>query len=163
AGLGIESYDPTTNDVLIGGRGSVPKGKRVGYSQKLFGPRVGFAYQMGYSQAVRGVDCITYHFDALAAHLFRRCDPPVVTAGFLGVNGFQPVPTVPNNVAKGALHRSLGRRVGIIPICCPDISKGRIPLPSEDEMGSRVANRELHRGYIQSWNLIIEHKLPGDF
>src|SRR5207248_9226913 len=50
----------------------------------------------------------------------------------------------------------------IVPICCPDISKGRIPLPASDEMGYPVANRELHRGYIQSWNSIIERKLPGE-
>ena len=47
------------------------------------------------------------------------------------------------------------------PICCPDISKGRIPLPSSNEMGYPVANQQLHRGYIQSWNFIIEHKLPA--
>ena len=29
-------------------------------------------------------------------------------------------------------------------------------------MGYPVANRELHRGYIQSWNFIIERKLPEE-
>ena len=29
-------------------------------------------------------------------------------------------------------------------------------------MGYPVANEQLHRGYIQSWNLIVEHKLPGE-
>lgn len=62
---------------------------------------------------------------------------------------------------RGGSDKLLGPDVGIVPICCPDISKGRIPLPSSDEMGYPVANRELHRGYIQSWNFIIERKLPG--
>ena len=60
-------------------------------------------------------------------------------------------------------NQPLGPTVGIPPICCPDISKGRIPLPSSNEMGYPVANRELHRGYIQSWNFIIERKLRRDF
>jgi hypothetical protein len=30
-------------------------------------------------------------------------------------------------------------------------------------MGYPVANRQLHRGYIQSWNFILERKLPGEF
>ena len=47
AGLGIESYDPNTNEVLVGGRGGIPQDNGVGYSKKLFAPRVGFAYQLG--------------------------------------------------------------------------------------------------------------------
>src|SRR5262249_51077477 len=47
-------------------------------------------------------------------------------------------------------------------ICCPDISAGRIQLPLANEMGYPVADRELNRGYIQSWNLIFETRLPGD-
>jgi hypothetical protein len=40
AGMGIESYDPETNEVLIGGRGGIPRDVGVGYSKKLFAPRV---------------------------------------------------------------------------------------------------------------------------
>ena len=29
-------------------------------------------------------------------------------------------------------------------------------------MGYPVANQQLKRGYIQSWNLIVEQKLPGE-
>ena len=38
-GKGIESYDPTTNDVLMGGRGNVPLDAGVTVSHKLFAPR----------------------------------------------------------------------------------------------------------------------------
>ena len=41
-GLGIESYDPATNEALIGGRGGIPQDNGVGYSKKLFAPRLGF-------------------------------------------------------------------------------------------------------------------------
>jgi Carboxypeptidase regulatory-like domain/TonB dependent receptor-like, beta-barrel len=163
AGLGIESYDPTTNEVLIGGRGSVPRDNGVGYSKKLFAPRVGFAYQVASSTVIRSGYGITYHSHPWGAQALRGWYPLTIVAVFAGVNGFQPVTTDPNYVAAGVPNRPLGSGVGIPPVCCPDISKGRIPLPSESEMGYPVANRELHRGYIQSWNFIIEHKLPGEF
>jgi len=163
AGLGIESYDPKTNEVLIGGRGSVPRDNGVGYSKKLFAPRVGFAYQVGNSTVIRSGYGITYHSHPWGAQALRGWYPLTIATAFSGDNGFQPVTTDPNYVKAGVPNRPLGPGVGIIPICCPDISKGRITLPSEDEMGYPVANQELHRGYIQSWNLIIEHKLPGDF
>jgi hypothetical protein len=162
AGLGIESYDPTTNDVLIGGRGGIPRDNGVGFSKKLFAPRVGFAYQLGGSTVIRSGYGITYHSHPWGAQALRGWYPLTIASTFAGPNGYQPVTTGPNYVAAGVPNRPLGPGVGIPPICCPDISKGRVPLPSEDEMGYPVANRELHRGYIQSWNFIIEHKLPGE-
>ena len=50
-----------------------------------------------------------------------RCD-------FDGVNGYQPVTTDPNYVAP-ASRTNRWAHVGIPPICCPDISTGRVPLP----------------------------------
>ena len=83
-------------------------------------------------------------------------------AVFSGVNGFQPVTTDRAYVAAGVPNAPLGPNVGIPSICCPDISTGRVPLPSVAETGYPRANSELHRGYIQSWNLIGERKLPGE-
>lgn len=162
-GLGIESYDPLTNDALIGGRGNIPRDAGVGFSKKLFAPRIGFAYQLGNSTVVRSGYGITYHSHPWGAQALRGWFPLTIAADFSGVNGFQPVTTDPNYVAAGVPNRPLGGSVGILPICCPDISTGRVPLPSAIETGYPVANRELHRGYIQSWNLIIEKKLPGEF
>ena len=162
AGLGIESYDPTTNEVLVGGRGGIPQDNGVGYSKKLFAPRVGFAYQLGNSTVIRSGYGITYHSHPWGAQALRGWYPLTIVAVFSGVNGYQPVTTDPNYVAAGVPNQTSGTDVGIPPICCPDISKGRIPLPSSNEMGYPVANQELHRGYIQSWNFIIERKLPGE-
>src|SRR5205807_605188 len=162
AGMGIESYDPTTNEVLVGGRGGIPQDNGVGYSKKLFAPRVGFAYQLSSSTVIRSGYGITYHSHPWGAQALRGWYPLTIVAVFDGVNGYQPVNTDPSYVAAGVPNKPLGAGVGIPPICCPDISKGRIPLPGADETGYPVANRELHRGYIQSWNFIIEHKLPGE-
>jgi hypothetical protein len=41
-GLGIESYDPTTNEALIGGKGGIPRDNGVGSGQQIDGmPTVG--------------------------------------------------------------------------------------------------------------------------
>ena len=163
AGLGIEAYDPKTNEVLVGGRGGIPRDAGVGYSKKLFAPRVGFAYQATKDTVIRSGYGITYHSHPWGAQALRGWYPLTIVATFSGVNGYQPVTTDPNYVAAGIPNRPLGNGVVIPPVCCPDISKGRIPLPLSNEMGYPEANKQLNRGYIQSWNFILEHKLPADF
>ncbi|MBO0799226.1 MAG: TonB-dependent receptor, partial [Blastocatellia bacterium] len=161
-GMGIESYDPTTNEVLIGGRGDVPQDNGVGYSKKLFAPRIGFAYQLGNNTVIRSGYGITYDSHPWGAQALRGWYPLTLVAVFNGDNGYQPVTTDPNYVTAGVPNSPLGSNVGILPICCPDLSAGRIQLPLANEMGYPVANSELHRGYIQSWNLILQTKLPGE-
>jgi hypothetical protein len=161
-GLGIESYDPTTNEALIGGYGGIPRDNGVGYSKKLFAPRVGFAYQVTDSTVIRSGYGITYHSHPWGAQALRGWFPLTIVGEFSGVNGYQPATTDPSYVAAGVPNAPLGASVGIPSICCPDISQGRVPLPPAAENGYPVANRLLHRGYIQSWNFVVEHKLPGE-
>lgn len=161
AGLGIESYDPSTNEVLIGGRGGIPRDAGVGFSKKLFAPRIGFAYQMGDSTVIRSGYGITYDPRPWGAQALRGWYPLNIVSVFNGVNGYEPVTTDPGYVSAGVPNKPLGADVGIPPICCPDISKGRVPLPGASEMGYPIANQTLTRSYIQSWNFIIERKLPG--
>ena len=123
-GLGIESYDPTTNEALIGGRGNVPQDNGVGFSKKLFAPRVGFAYQITSSTVIRSGYGISYHSHPWGAQALRGWYPLTVAAVFTGVNGFQPVTTGAGYVAAGVPNAPLGPNVGIPSICCPDISTG---------------------------------------
>jgi hypothetical protein len=159
-GLGIESYDPSTNEALIGGRGGIPRDNDVGFSKKLFAPRVGFAYQLTGATVIRSGYGIAYHSHPWGAQALRGWYPLTVAAVFTGVNGFQPVTTGTGYVAAGVPNAPLGPTVGIPSICCPDISTGRVPLPGVAETGYPRAGEELHRGYIQSWNLIVERRLP---
>jgi hypothetical protein len=161
-GLGIESYDPNTNEALIGGRGGIPQDNGVGFSKKLFAPRVGFTYQLTESTVVRSGYGITYHSHPWGAQALRGWYPLTLVASFNGVNGYQPVTKSPSHVAADVPNAPLGPTVGIPSICCPDIDTGRVPLPEVAETGYPVANQELHRGYIQSWNLIVERRLPGE-
>ena len=161
-GLGIESYDPTTNEALIGGRGGIPRDNGVGWSKKLFAPRIGFAYQVTPSTVIRSGYGITYHSHPWGAQALRGWFPLTVVAEFAGVNGFQPVTTDPSYVAAGVANAPLGPNVGIPSILGFDISTGRVKLPNAAEDGYPAANQLMRRGYIQSWNFIIERKLPGE-
>jgi hypothetical protein len=159
-GLGIESYDPNTNEALIGGKGGIARDNGVGFSKGLFAPRLGFAYQVTDSTVIRSGYGITYHSHPWGAQALRGWYPLTLVAEFSGVNGYQPVTTDAAYVAAGVPNQPLGPTVGIPSICCPDISKGRVPLPAVAETGYPRADTMLHRGYIQSWNLIFERKLP---
>jgi hypothetical protein len=52
--------------------------------------------------------------------------------------------------------------VGIPSVCCPNISGGTLPLPAQ-ALERTVGPGELKRGYIESWNLVVERKLPANF
>jgi len=162
AGLGIESYDPTTNEALIGGRGGIPRDNGVGWSKKLFAPRFGFAYQLTNSTVIRSGYGITYHSHPWGAQALRGWFPLTAIGSFSGVNGYQPVTTDPSYVAADMPNEPLGPDVGIPSILGFNINTGRVPLPNAAEDGYPAANQLLHRGYIQSWNFIIERKLPGE-
>lgn len=161
AGMGIESYDPETNEVLIGGRGGIPRDVGVGYSKKLFAPRVGLAYLLTKSTVIRTGYGITFDPKPWGAQALRGWYPLTIVGTWSGVNAYQPVTTDPSYVAAGIPHKPLGPDVGIPRLAEPDINKGRIPLPPAVEMGYPVANKTLTRGYIQSWNFIIQRELPG--
>jgi hypothetical protein len=160
-GLGIESYDPETNEALIGGRGGIPRDNGVGYSKKLFAPRVGFTYQLDDATVVRSGYGITYNPHPWGAQALRGWYPLTLISAFDGVNGYQTVNTGPGYEGTPP-NATLGPDLGIPSICCPDISTGRVPLPGVAETGYPRANQQLHRGYIQSWNLIVERRLPYD-
>ena len=163
AGLGLESYDPTTNTALIGGRGGVPRDNGITFSKKLFAPRIGFAYQVTPDTVIRSGYGITYHSHPFGAQALRGWFPLTVVGSFSGINGFAPVTTDPTYVADGVPNAPLGPTVGIPNILNFNINQqGGVPLPNAAEDGYIQANTELHRGYIQSWNFVVERKLPGE-
>ena len=141
---GIEGYDPSTNLVSVGGINGVPKGLGISTSHKLFAPRFGLAYRLNNSTVIRTGYGITYDPMPLARPL-RGFFPLTFAATFDSANSFQP---------EGSLAQ------GIPNIVLPDLSSGRVPLPSTAAMRF-ISGNELHRGYVESWNFFIEKQLPG--
>jgi carboxypeptidase family protein/TonB-dependent receptor-like protein len=144
-GKGIERLDPETNLVYLGGRGNVPKNAGITVSKKLFAPRLGIAYRLDDKTVVRTGYGINY--DPLPfSRPLRGFYPLTVNFALNAPNGFVPV----RNLSEG-----------IPPVEGPDLTSGVVPLPAVADMRSPYAG-ELHRGYIQSWNLTVERKLPMD-
>jgi hypothetical protein len=145
ADRGLERYDPATNKVIIGRRGGNPDDVGITVSHRFFAPRVGFAYRMGDSTVIRSGYGITY--DPLPfSRPLRGPYPATISQNFVGANSYVPFAPLEQ---------------GIPAFSGPDMSTGSFELPATVDDRSPWGGR-LHRGYIQSWNLIVERKLPGD-
>lgn len=143
AGKGIERLDVDSNTVLLGGRGNVPQDTGVTVSHKLFAPRIGIAYRLGEKTVIRTGYGINY--DPLPfSRPLRGFYPLTVNFDFAQANSYSPV-------------RSLAE--GIPPVFGPDLSTGRVTLPTVADMRSPYPG-EIHRGYVQSWNFTVERRLP---
>lgn len=145
AGKGIERYDPTTNNVLLGGRGNVPDNVGITTSKKLFSPRLGIAYRLGENTVIRtgyglNVDPLPF------SRPLRGFYPLTINSNITSTNSFGYARTLSD---------------GIPPVIGPDLSSGVVPLPATASERSPWAG-ELHRGYIQSYNFTVERKLPLD-
>lgn len=143
---GIERYDAETNQVFLGGFGNVPKNAGVTTSKKLFAPRVGIAYRFTDSTVVRTGYGITYNPMPMVRPL-QGFFPHTIASDFPGPNPF---------TAFAPIAR------GIPEICCPEVSRGVVPLPLPALMRTPFQGL-LKRGYIQSWNFIVERRLPAEF
>ena len=142
---GIEGYDPSTNIVSLGGVAGIPKGVGVSSGKKMFAPRIGFAYRLGSKTVIRSGYGLTYNPMPMARPL-RGFFPLIFASNFNSPNSFQPVRTIEQ---------------GIPLIVLPDTSSGRAALPATAQMRF-IPTSELHRGYVQSWNFMVERQLPGE-
>ena len=145
AGKGIERYDPTTNLVLLGGRGGQPDNVGITTSKKLFSPRLGIAYRLGENTVIRTGYGLNYDPIPFSRPL-RGFYPLTINADTTSSNGYNYAATLAS---------------GIPPVVGPDLSSGAVPLPGDASERSPWAGL-LHRGYIQSYNFTIERKLPLD-
>jgi hypothetical protein len=147
-GQGVERWDPATNLVTVGGLGGNPNNAGITTSGKLFSPRVGTAYRLSDRMVIRSGYGINYDPLPMARPL-RSLYPSTLETTFTAANTF-------------SAYRPIDQ--GIPPIPIPDYKSGSVVLPANVSMGPRSAWRgELHRGYIQSWNLTVERRLPADF
>ncbi|MFL6350467.1 MAG: TonB-dependent receptor domain-containing protein [Bryobacteraceae bacterium] len=142
-GGGIEGYDPNTNIVTLGGAGGLPKDLGITVSHKMFSPRVGLAWRLNESTVLRMGYGITRDPMPLSRPL-RGFYPLTVGDTFTQANTYAPYGTMAQ---------------GIPPVVGPDESTGKVPLPPSADMRF-ITDGHLRRGYIQSWNFILEKQLP---
>ncbi|MEK7751562.1 MAG: TonB-dependent receptor, partial [Acidobacteriota bacterium] len=145
ADRGFERYNPDTNMMEIGGVGSVPVDLGVRNSKRLFAPRVGLAYRATDKFVIRAGYGLTNDPYSLSRPM--RTNHPVLVE--LNV-------TAPNSLS------SAGRLAdGIPPVPVPSLGSGIIPVP--ENVTANTIPTIFERGYIQSWNLMLERNLGGGF
>jgi len=143
AWMGIERYDPLTNQVLRGRFDGIPDNAGTSVSGRKFAPRIGLAYRFTNKTVFRGGYGITNDPDLLSAML-RSPYPAVIAAEF---------PSPSSRVPYGRIEQ------GIPAFSGPDLRKGQVDIPPEVATNFLPAG-QLHRGYIQSWNATVERELP---
>ncbi len=116
-------------------------------SKKLFAPRVGFAYRISDNDVIRSGYGITYSPFPYIRPL-RGTYPLTIASTFENQDSYVP---------EGSLVQGVPFFVG------PETEEGaRIPLPPFVAQRTMPSDKTT-RGYIQSWNLVYERKLPADF
>jgi outer membrane receptor protein involved in Fe transport len=143
AWMGIERYDPATNQVLRGRFDGVPDNAGTTVSGWKFAPRIGVAYRFANKTVFRGGYGITNDPDLLSA-LIRSPYPAVIAAEFVSPN---------SRVAYGPIEKGIPAFTG------PPLNQGKVDIPPEVATNFLPAGK-LNRGYIQSWNVTIERELP---
>jgi hypothetical protein len=142
---GIEGFEEDTGLVPLGGLANIPKDLGIETSKKLIGPRVGLAYRATENMVIRTGWGVTFNPMPLGRPL-RGFYPLTIAADFNSDNAFMPRSSVSEGIPE-------------VPL--PDVSSGKIPLaPLADHR--YITQGRLNRGYIESWNLIVERKLPMD-
>ncbi len=139
-----------TMEVLLGGKGGNPNDLGIGTSKKNFAPRIGLAYRLGDNTVIRAGYGLTYDPMPFGRPL-RGFFPLTIAQTFTNPSALANARTVFQSLDKG-----------IPAFTGPDLSTGKVLLPGTVDMRTPYPDK-IHRGYIQSWNLFVERKLPSDF
>ena len=150
---GIETYDPTTNMITLCGKAGTPTDCGFENNQPGLLPRVGFAYRLGEDNVIRGGFGRTVSPSPLSRPL-RGFYPLTIANTF--------VPTcAPGFEGCSTSFLPAGNFTTGIPIFDgPDRSLAQVPLPPTASFRSPIG--EVKRGYVDSWNVIYERRLPWD-
>jgi hypothetical protein len=145
-GLGVNRFDPTDGYVYLGGVGGTPQDTNATTSGVLM-PRLGATYRLADKTVVRGGYALGA--DNSSFINFRNAYPSVFAWSMppINLNGVQnqyiPVTTL--------------RQGLIVPGGAPDISQGRLLLPTN--VGTTTYPVDLDRGKVHSFNVTVEHEV----
>ncbi|MCC7340236.1 MAG: TonB-dependent receptor [Bryobacterales bacterium] len=142
---GVERYDWSTNQILIGGLGGIPKDLGVGNSKKLFAPRFGLAWRLSDKTVIRTGYGISIDPFPLAIPL-RSSYPTVIEQSGVSPNTYSYAGQLANGIPLPVL---------------PDISSGILTLPGS--ITTITIEDEFRRGYVQSFNFTLQRQLGRGF
>ncbi|HEV2246957.1 MAG TPA: TonB-dependent receptor [Terriglobia bacterium] len=160
----FELYDPTTNTLKLGGVGGNSTHLGVTSSKTNFAPRIGLAYRLNDNTVVRSSFGIT--FDTLPLERALRGFYPLTigasnfVTGNSNVTRFLPYATF--NAANNTANAIPGLAEGVQLITAPpSFASGAITPPGNVTIGT-LAPGTFKRGYVESWNLTVERRLPSN-
>jgi hypothetical protein len=145
ASRGLERYNVNTNQMMIGGLGSVPMDLGVTVSKTLFAPRIGITFRPVDGTVLRAGFGITNDPYALARPL-RTNHPAVLNSLVDAPNSFQFVSRT---------------SAGIPAIADPDLGSGLVSVPSPITVFTLPD--KFTRGQIRSWNVAFQRELKWGF
>jgi hypothetical protein len=145
ADRGLERVDLQTLEVLLGGRGGNPQNVGLEAAKNNFAPRVGAIYRLNDDTVIRTGYGVTYNPMPWGRPL-RGFYPATIAASF-----FQNEPFWYNSTLDQGIPFIEG----------PDLASGRFPLPPAVDMRTPEPGN-VDRGYIQSYNFMVERRLPLD-
>jgi hypothetical protein len=156
---GAKYFDPTTGNVLIGGVGSVPEDDGVDVGHGLFAPRFGIAYRLTHKTVIRagyGISVDPNNFRAL-----RDTYPNITNPDYQGTSifGGSFAPSTSLTGTNANLTPYPGLTTGIVLIPFTGLGNGVIRLPKN--AGTTTVANPFHRGYAESFNLIVQHEFAG--
>jgi hypothetical protein len=142
---GLERYNVDTNQMMIGGVGSVPKDLGVKVSKTMFAPRLGVTFRPTQGMVLRAGFGITNDPYSLARPL--RTNHPAV------LNLLVDAPNSLSYISRTS--------EGIPLIPDQDLGNGIIPVPSPITVFTLPD--KFNRGYIKSWNVAFQKELRWGF
>lgn len=134
----------TVGTVLIGGKGNTPQNAGINDGKGMFVPRVGVNYRFNDKTTLRSGFGITV-------------DPQ----NFLNARNTYPAQIALTQNATNSYTVATNFTTGIPAIALPDINQGQIALPYN--ISTYTFPKEIRRGYIESYNLALQHQLPASF
>jgi hypothetical protein len=145
ADRGLERVDLDTLEVILGGVGGNPENVGLEAAKDNFAPRLGAIYRLDDESVVRGGYGVTYNPVPWARVLRGDNAYPLTIANtYNAVDPFAPFGTIEQ---------------GIPLLRGPDTSSGRVPLPNATVVYTPEPGN-IDRGYIHSWNVAYERRLP---
>jgi hypothetical protein len=153
-GNGLRVLNPDNGMVYIGGNGQIPLNSGVNVGPGQFLPRLGLAYRLGDKTVVRAG--YGWSADPNNYRYMRNAFPATTVTDNTSSSPYVPVASLTGTNATGPLA---GIQTGILLPTLPDLSSGVAALPTNVN-DTTIAN-PFHRGYIQSFNLMVQHEFAG--
>ena len=158
-GKGLRYLNLSTGNVLIGGYGNVPRndGINTGYGQFL--PRIGVAYRLRANTVIRAGYGMSA--DPNNWRYFRNSYPSTINVTNVPANtaDFIPAASLTGLNGTGLGGGSYNVPTGLVLLPLPDLSSGSVALPTS--AGTTTIPNPFHRGYINSFNLMVQHEWNG--